>query len=421
MTRDDSAQTFDPAAIRRHFPALEEGAAHFDGPGGTQVPQVVAEAVAGTLSSAISNRGIMTESARRADTVVRAARDAVADLIGSDPQGVIFGRSMTQLTYDMARTLAKNWAPGDEVVVTRLDHDANIRPWVHAAEKSGALVRWAEFDADTGELDLEAVTQVLTTRTKLVAVTAASNLLGTRTPVAEIADAAHAIGALVYVDGVHLTPHVPIDVGVMRADFYACSPYKFLGPHCGTLSARVELLELLHPDKLLPASDAVPERYELGTLPYELMAGTTAAIDFIAGIAHEPGTSRRQRLVDAMRGIERYEEELRVTLEARLGDIDGLVLHGRARRRTPTILFSIRGMSAHDIQGHLARERVNVSAGSFYAVEASRHIGLGDLGAVRAGIAPYTDLGDIDRLVAAVTHAAERRTSQPGHSRARRS
>ena len=278
---------FDVASVRAHFPALTEGAAHFDGPGGSQTPDVVGRAVADTLTSAISNRGTVTASERRAEQVVTDSRAALADLLGADPRGIVFGRSATALTYDLARALAKGWGPGDEVVVTRLDHDANIRPWVQAAESVGATVRWVDFDPATGELSADAVAAAICERTRLVATTAASNLIGTRPPVCRVADLAHEVGALHWVDGVHATAHASVDLAALRADFWTCSPYKFMGPHCGVLAAAPTLLETLHPDKLLPSTDAVPERFELGTLPYELMAGTTAAVDFIASLADD--------------------------------------------------------------------------------------------------------------------------------------
>lgn len=270
--------TYDIAAIRSHFPALAAGIAHFDGPGGTQTPEPVIRAIADAMAQPLSNRGQVTLGERNAEALVTGARRAMADLLGASPSGIVFGRSATQLTYDVARTLAKTWSPGDEVVVTRLDHDANIRPWV----QSGATVRWAEFDPETGELTVDAIRSVLSERTRLVAVTAASNLIGTRPDIPAIARAAHEVGALVHVDGVHHTAHALVDVGALGADFFVCSPYKFLGPHHGVLAARPELLETLRPDKLLPSTDAVPERFELGTLPYEFLAGTTAAVDFLA-------------------------------------------------------------------------------------------------------------------------------------------
>lgn len=395
---------YDVEAVRAHFPALTEGAAHFDGPGGSQVPAVVADAVADTLRSAVSNRGTTTKSEIRAEQIVADARQAGADLLGAQPAGIIFGRSMTQLTYDMSRTLAKQWQPGDEVIVTKLDHDANIRPWVHAAEMRGAVVRWAEFDRSTGELPVEAITQLLHTRTRVVAVTAASNLLGTRPSIARIAPQVHGAGALLYVDGVHLTPHAWVDMEAMGADFYACSPYKFLGPHLGMVAARPALLETLRPDKLMPATNVVPERFEQGTLPYELLAGTTAAIDFLASLV--PGTgSRRARLAQSMQALEAHERAMLNRMEAGL---DGVQFHGAPHRdRTPTALFSVPGYPPADVYRRLADRGVNAPAGTFYALECARWLGIGDAGAVRAGIAPYTNESDVDRLVAAVHALSE--------------
>ncbi|HYU02621.1 MAG TPA: cysteine desulfurase-like protein [Jatrophihabitantaceae bacterium] len=391
----------DVQAIRKQFPALAEGAAHFDGPGGTQVPQVVADAVADALTSAISNRGEVTASERRADDIVRAARAAMGDLLGVDPRGVVFGRSMTQLTYDFSRTLAKTWTPGDEVVVTTLDHDANIRPWVQAATAVGAALRWAEFDPSTGELSADAVAAVVSERTRLVAVSAASNLIGTKPPVREIADVAHAAGALLYVDGVHYTAHCFVDVPELGADFFACSPYKFCGPHLGALAARPQLLETVTPDKLLPSTDEVPDRFEFGTLPYELLAGTTAAVDFLAGLAPGEGT-RRDRLHTSMTAVEAHEDSLRRRMEDRLAQLDGVVIYSRAAHRTPTLLLTVDGHSPDDVYAHLATLGVNAPASSFYAIEPSRALGLGAAGGVRLGLAPYTDDSDVDRVLAGI-------------------
>ncbi|MEV5716719.1 cysteine desulfurase-like protein [Amycolatopsis mediterranei] len=392
--------TYDVQTIRAHFPALEGGAAHFDGPGGSQVPDVVGEAVAGTLCAAIANRGVVTAAERRASAVVAEARQAVADLLAADPAGVVFGRSMTQLTYDFSRTLAQKWGPGDEVVVTRLDHDANIRPWVQAAAAAGATVRWADFDPATGEL--APIGGLLSERTRLVAVTAASNLLGTRPDLPAIAAEVHDTGALLYVDGVHLTPHAAVDVTALGADFYACSPYKFLGPHLGVVAAAPALLETLHPDKLLPSANAVPERFELGTLPYELLAGTTAAIGFLAGLV--PGTgSRRARLPASIAALESHENALLARLDDGLASLPGVTRYGApGRHRTPTVLFSVEGAASQAVYEHLGAQGVNAPAGSFYAIECSRRLGLGDTGAVRAGIAPYTTEDDVDRLLAGV-------------------
>jgi len=325
----------------------------------------------------------------------------VADLLGCDPGGVVFARSMTQATYDLSRALAKQWQPGDEVVVTRLDHDANIRPWVQAAESVGVGVRWVGFDRDSGDLTVDDVRAELSVRTKVVAVTGASNVLGTRPDLPVIAEAVHEAGALLYVDGVHLTPHAAVDVSELGADFYACSPYKFFGPHHGVVVAAPQLLDRLHPDKLLPSKADVPERHELGTLPYELLAGSTGAVDFIADLASD-ATDRRTRVLESMRAVEAYEDDLLDRMLEGLRGIDAVQLHGSPKRRTPTVLFSVKGHTHQSVYEHLASVGVNAPAGSFYAIEASRWIGLGDAGALRAGLAPYSSAEDVDRLVAGV-------------------
>jgi cysteine desulfurase family protein (TIGR01976 family) len=399
-----TAPGYDVAAFRSRFPALAEGAAHFDGPGGSQVPIDVARAVAEAMTAATANVGTVTRAELRAREVVTGARAALGDLLGADPRGVVVGRSMTQLTFDLARTLAAGWGPGDEVVVSRLDHDANIRPWVLAAESVGATVRWADFDPGTGELEVGAVEAVVGPRTRVVAVTAASNLIGTRPDVPALARAAHDAGALLVVDGVHATAHVPTDVAGLGADVYLCSPYKLLGPHLGVLAADPALLDTLRPAKLLPSTDAVPERFELGTLPYELLAGCTAAVDVVAGLGDEASRgaleTRRERVLAGMAAVERHEDRLLGRLEAGLAELGGITTWSRARRRTPTVLLRVEGVPDARVRQHLAEHGVNAPNGSFYALEASRHLGLGDSGAVRVGLAPYTDDDDVDRLLA---------------------
>lgn len=387
-------------AIRDEFPALREGAAHFDAPGGTLVPAAVAEAIRDTLVSAICQRGSLTQAERRTDHIVISARQAMGDLLGADARGVVFGRSMTQLTFDLARTLAKSWKAGDEIVVSRLDHDANIRPWIYAAESVGAEVRWIDFDPATAEITVEHVGEQLTDRTRLVAVTAASNLIGTRPPIEEIAKAVHGCGALLYVDGVHNTPHAFVDVVEMGADFYSCSPYKFCGPHLGVLVASPALLETLAPDKLLPSAPTVPERFELGTLPYELLAGTTAAVDFLAGLGDSSAVSRRERLRSSMTELGGHEDRLRRLVEDGLAEHPRVTGYSRARERTPTLLFTVEGMDPRDVSARLGECGVNAPAGSFYALEASRRLGLGEAGGVRLGLAPYSNVDDVDRLLA---------------------
>ena len=406
------AMTYDVAAVRAHFPALQAGAAHFDAPGGTQTPDVVAKAVADTLTSPIANRGTVTAAERKAEAVVTECRAALADLLGADPRGVVFGRSATALTYDFSRALAKTWQPGDEVVVTRLDHDANIRPWVQAAQASGAVVRWVDFDPATGELAADDVAAVLSDRTKLVAITAASNLIGTKPPVCKVARLAHEVGALAWVDGVHATAHESVDLTELGVDFWSCSPYKFLGPHCGVVAAAPSLLETVHPAKLLPSTDDVPERFELGTLPYELMAGATAAVDFLADLAAptvddtDTPLSRRARILASFRALHIHERALQTRMEDGIRALPGARVFSNAASRTPTLLFTLDGHADQDVRAALAQRNINAPAGSFYAIEASRHLGLGDTGAIRVGLAPYSDDTDIDRLLTALTEIA---------------
>ena len=396
---------YDVAALRARIPALSSGTAFFDGPGGSQTPGEVGDAIAAALAAPLSNRGALTAAARHADRIVTEARAAMADLLGAQPGGIVFGRSMTQLTYDLARTLSRDWGAGDEVVVTRLDHDANIRPWVQAASRAGVTVRWVDFDPVTGELTPEHVAAVLSPRTRLVAVTGASNLIGTMPDVAAIAQLAHARGALVVCDAVHLAAHMPVDLGSGPAspDVVLCSPYKFLGPHLGVLAAAPQWLASVHPDKLVPSSDTVPERFELGTLPYESLAGTTAAVDVLASLGDPGGADRRARLRSAYLAIATHEDALRATLERGLAALPAVIAHGEAAHRTPTLLLTFADRDAHEVADALAVREINAPAGSFYALEASRHLGLGDVGGLRIGIAPYTDREDVARLVDALT------------------
>ena len=391
--------TLDVASVRTRFPALDSGLAFFDGPGGTQTPRAVIDAMADALARPLSNRGVRTPGERNAAALVTGARAALGDLLAVPPESVVLGRSATQLTYDFSRLLARTWAPGDEVVVTRLDHDANIRPWVQAAAAAGATIRWADFDPDTAELGVDHIRAVLTDRTRLVAVTAASNLLGTRPDIPAIARLVHEAGALLHVDGVHYTAHASVDIDQFGADLFTCSPYKFLGPHLGVLAGRPALLESLWPDKLLPATNDVPERFEYGTLPYELLAGTTAAVDFLAEIGPLSTGTRRERLVASFASLEEYEDGLREQIERGLADLKDVTVHSRAARRTPTLLMTFTGRSADDAYGFLAERGVQAPAGSFYALEPARRLGLGDAGGLRVGLAPYIDGDDVTRLL----------------------
>jgi len=395
---------FDVARIRARMPALASGVAFFDGPGGTQLPDVVADAMRTAMTEPLSNRGTMTQSERNAESIVLGSRLAAADLLGCDPAGVVFSRSMTEATFMVARTLANDWGPGDRVVVTDLDHDANVRPWVTYAEKAGAEVAWARLDPTTGELPTGRIVDQITDNTRLVAVTGASNVVGTRPDLPAIAEAAHAVNALFFVDGVHLTAHAPIDVEQIGADFYACSAYKFLGPHLGIVAASRALWESLHPDKLAPSTEQVPERFELGTLPYELLAGLAAAVDVLADLVPggETSMTRRDRLVRSMTALAQHEDRLHARLRSALEDLPGITMYAHARRRTPTEFFTFDGWDSAEVAHRLADKQINAPAGSFYAYEPCRSLGLGSGGAIRAGLAPYTDESDVDRLIAAL-------------------
>jgi len=392
--------SYDVNKVRASFPSLNTGLAFFCGPGGSQVPDVVGKTISDAITKPISNRNVNTESEKNAEEIVLSFRAAVADLIDVDPRGVVYGRSWTQLTYDFSRTLAKNWGPGDEVVVTTLDHDSNVRPWVQAAEAVGATVRWAQLDPETTELSVEAVESVLSSKTKLVAVTGAGNTIGTRPDLKAISAAVHKVGALFYVDAVHLTPHSPISAKEIGADFIGFSFYKMFGPHCAALAAAPALLETLQNDKLLPATNVVPERFEFGTLPYELMAGSVAAIEYIANLAPGSATSRREKIVNSMQALEAYEDELLEYMESSLKALPGITLYGHAKKRTPTLYFSFKGFESAEIYKAMAKKSVTLPASNFYALETSRKLGLGDAGALRAGLAPYSTRDDVDRLVA---------------------
>lgn len=393
----------DVQSIRAAYPALRDGHAYLDGAAGTQVPEPVIEAITAAYRSGIGNAGGAFAASARSDAIVAAARRAVVDLVGGDPRGVVLGPNMTTLTYRFASALSRTWRPGDEIVVSRLDHDANVRPWVQAAERAGVTVRWAQVDLPAGELPAEQYDTLLGDRTRLVAVTAASNVLGTMPDVAAITKRAHDAGALAYVDGVHATPHTPVDVAALGADFYATSAYKWSGPHIGAVVAAPELLETLRPDKLASSPESVPDRFETGTAPFADLAGVTAAVDHLAGLAPDATGDRRQRLLASMAAVEAHEQaEL-----ARL--LDGLAaqpyvrLLGTPRRRTATAYFTVAGHTPRAVAEHLATRKINVWSGHNYAWELTAALGIRDHGgAVRAGLVHYNDASDVDRLLTAV-------------------
>ncbi|WP_343951771.1 cysteine desulfurase-like protein [Nonomuraea longicatena] len=388
--------------VRNDYPALSDGYAYLDGAAGTQTPAPVIEAVARAYREGIGNVGGAFPASRRADAIVAACRAAVADLVGGVPEGVILGPNMTTLTYRLARVLA---GPGDEVVVSRLDHDANVRPWA----QTGARLRWAQVDPVTGELPVEQYAKLVGPRTRVVAVTAASNILGTRPDVAAICEIAHAAGALTYVDGVHATAHGPVDVHALGADFYATSAYKWSGPHVGAVVADPVALASLHPDKLVPAPETVPERFEIGTSAFADLAGVTAAVDHLAGLV-PGGGSRRERLLASMRVAQEHELELFAGLLAGLERLPHVTLYGKPARRTATAYFTVAGLSPRQVAERLAARKVNVWSGHNYAWELTGALGLRESGgAVRAGLVHYNDRSDVERLLDGVAELRQDR------------
>jgi cysteine desulfurase family protein (TIGR01976 family) len=395
--------TFDSKRVRSAYPALGDGYAYLDGAAGTQVPAAVIEAIAAAYRAGIGNVGGTFPASARSGAIQAECRQAVADLTGGQPDGVILGPNMTTLTYRLAETISRRWEPGDEIVVSRLDHDANVRPWLQAAARHEVAVRWAEVDPGTTDLPADQYAGLITERTQLVAVTAASNIVGTRPDVAAIAAAAHAAGARCSADGVHATPHVPVDVRALGADFYATSAYKWSGPHVGTVVADPALLETLHPDKLAPAPKGVPGRFERGTTAFADLAGVIAAVDHLATLDPAATGSRRERLAASMTAVEEYETALFARMLAGLDAMERVTLYGRAARRAPTAFFTVAGHSPREVATHLASRQVNTWHGDNYAWELAGVLGLRESGgAVRAGLVHYNDADDVDRLLSAV-------------------
>jgi cysteine desulfurase family protein (TIGR01976 family) len=396
-------RVFDVARIRAAYPALADGHAYLDGAAGTQVPSAVIDAVADAYRGGLGNVGGAFPASDRSGEIVAACRSAVADLVGGRPEGVVLGPNMTTLTYRFAATLSATWRPGDEIVVSRLDHDANVRPWVQAAARAGAEVRWAEVDLPAGELPAAQYEALIGERTRLVAVSAASNVLGTRPDVAAISALAHAAGALVYVDGVHAAAHGPVDMKALGADLYATSAYKWSGPHVGAVVADPALLEDLAPDKLASSPQEVPERFETGTAPFASLAGVTAAVEHLAALDDAAAGTRRERLLASMAAAEAHELELFGALLDGLSAVPGVTSYGAAERRTATAYFTVEGHTPRAVAEHLAAHRVNVWNGHNYAWELTAALGIRDAGsAVRAGLVHYNDREDVERLLAAL-------------------
>ena len=382
---------------RDRFPGLAGGWARLDGPAGTQMLDTAIDAMSAFMRSGDNaNHGGVFAAAHATDEIVAGARASVAALLGGDPRGVVFGPSMTALTMHFAAAAGRALSPGDEVVCTRLDHDANVRPWVIAAERAGATVRFAEPDPETLELPAAAVEAVLSERTRWVAVTAASNAVGSIPDLPGIVAAAHAAGARVYVDAVHATPHRRMDVGELGCDVLACSAYKWYGPHIGMLCARPELLEELAPDKLRPSPDEIPDRWELGTLPFEALAGVQAAAEYV-------------RALD-FNAVRAHEDALLGATLAGLASTPGVRVHGAARDRTSTLMFTVEGRTPTEVARALADRQVAVWDGNYYAIELTTHLGLEPEGAVRAGFVHYNDASDAERLLEGVAALVSPRT-----------
>lgn len=410
---------FDVEALRRRFPALaieQDGraVALFDGPGGTQVPDSVIDAVSGYYRTANANHDGPFLTSRRSDAVVVEAHRAMADMLGAASADEIkFGANMTSLTFHVSRSIAATMVPGDEIVVTILDHEGNVGPWKAIAADRGLVVRTIDIRESDVTLDLATLDDILGPRTKLVAVGWASNAVGTINPVAEIIRRAHAVGAWTYVDAVHAAPHLAIDVRAIETDFLACSTYKFFGPHAGVLYGRADLLETLPPYKLRPATD----RFETGTGNFEGLAGVTAAVEYLAGIGSAfggagEGSSRRARIVAGMTAIRAYEMDLYQRLVDGLETIPGLALHGitdRARfaERTPTAALRVEGIAPREVAEALGAEGIAVWDGDFYATGLIERLGLAARGGlVRIGLTHYNTVAEVDRLVAALGQIA---------------
>jgi cysteine desulfurase family protein (TIGR01976 family) len=398
--------------IRGAFPALDrvhrgERVAYFDGPGGTQVPRAVGQAMLDYLYHHNANTHWAYPSSQETDRLLAEAREAMADFLGARPGEVVFGQNMTTLTFHLARGLGQAWAAGDEIVVTDLDHHANRAPWEALARERGVTIRAVPFDPGTGELVWPALEAALGPRTRLLAIGAASNALGTVTDVARACRAANAVGALSFVDAVHYAPHELVDVTAIGCDYLACSPYKFYGPHMGVLWGRQELLAAVAVPKLAPAPDAPPERLETGTISHEGMVGSAAAVDYLAGLS--PGRpSRRAALVGSFEALHQRGAALFRRLWDGLGAVPGVVRYGPGpeRPRTPTLAFTVAGHTAEAVARHLADRAVFVSHGDFYAATVVERLRLTAEGLVRAGIACYTTEEEIDRLAAGVAELA---------------
>ena len=397
--------------IRSHFPALDRThlglpVAYFDGPGGTQVPREVARAMTDYLFHHNANTHWAYPTSIETDAILESARETLADFLNATPQEIAFGQNMTTLTFHLARALGREWKRGDEIIVTELEHHANIAPWRALEKDRGVTVRIARADEKAGTVDLDDLARLIGPRTRLIAIGAASNALGTVTDVARVCAMAGEAGALSFVDAVHYAPHLLVDVRAFGCDFLACSAYKFYGPHLGLLFGRRERIEALDVPRLEPAPDYAPERLETGTQSHESIAGAAAAVEFLSMLA--TGGTRRTRLERAFASIHQRKRALFARLWEGLGAIDGVTRYGPAAQaaRTPTAAFTVRGMDAEHVARALAERGVFASHGDFYAATIVAKLGLADAGLVRAGCAIYTTPDEIDRLLEGVTALA---------------
>lgn len=396
-------------AIRGEFPALARiyrgnPVAYFDGPGGTQVPRRVVEAMTEYLFHHNANTHWAYPTSVETDALLHEARAAAADFLNASPDEVAFGLNMTTLTFHLARALGREWSAGDEVIITELDHHANVAPWQALARERGIVLRTIPLRVDDGTLDLAALPRLLGPRTRLVAVGAASNVLGTITDVAAVCAMARQAGVLSFVDAVHAASHVLVDVRAIGCDFLGCSAYKFYGPHVGLLFGRKERIEQLDLPRVLPAPDTAPERVETGTQNHEGIVGAMAAVDFLAGLGS--GSTRRARLASAFSELHHRGSVLLSRLWEGLAGERRIQLYGPPPEapRTPTLSFTVQGMPAETVSRRLAERGVFVSHGDFYAVTVLERLGVLEQGLVRAGCACYTSADEVDRLIGGVRH-----------------
>jgi cysteine desulfurase family protein (TIGR01976 family) len=413
--------TLDIDWVRSQFPALTTRvnghlAAFFDGPGGTQVPQRVIDAVSECLASSNANIHGAFATSRRADEVVAAAHAAMADLLGCDANEIVFGANMTTLTFMLSRALGRELAPGDEIVVTRLDHDANVSPWT-ALEERGCVIRWVDIHPEDCTLDMEDLRQKVTPRTRVVAVGYASNSVGTINNVEEVVHLAHGVGAVAYIDAVHYAPHAPIDVKALDCDFLVCSPYKFFGPHSGVLYGKREHLQRLRPYKVRPAADRIPGRWETGTQNHEAMAGVTAAVEYLAelGRHHTPGAEcQRAAILAGYDAIRTYEQQLFEQLVPALLEIPGLTFYGikereRFHQRVPTVAVCMAGRLPREMATYLGERGIFTWDGNYYALNLSERLGVETKGGMlRIGLVHYNTADEVHRLLAALQELAPR-------------